>query len=63
MAAFMETAPKKHRRIVDVYKCHPSRNDILTNDDYCTAYINIAKKLIMMVMSALTETALKKQLP
>ena len=30
MAAHVETAPKKHHRMVDVYRCHPYRNEILT---------------------------------
>ena len=30
MAALIETASKKHQRMVDVYWCHPHGNDILT---------------------------------
>ena len=30
MAALIETAPKKHHRLVDVYRCNPYRNDFLT---------------------------------
>ena len=30
MAALIETTSKKHHRMVDVYRCHPYRNDILT---------------------------------
>ena len=50
MATHIETAPKKYSKMVDVHKCHPYRNEILTIDNNSTAYITFAKILVVIVI-------------